>query len=102
MTQSTVARSTEGGASWSPILGTGTAALPSTGDYLSIVAYPYTPQIRFAASRFGVFVTLDDGAHWRTFDQGLPNAEIMECEWSGTALYAVTHGRGLWRREWCP
>lgn len=46
MTQSTVARSTDGGASCSPILGTGTAALPSTGDYLSIVAYPYTPQIR--------------------------------------------------------
>jgi hypothetical protein len=53
------------------------------------------------ASRFGVFITFDDGAHWLTFDLGLPNAEIMELEWSG-ALYAVTHGRGLWRREWCP
>jgi photosystem II stability/assembly factor-like uncharacterized protein len=96
------ARSSDGGATWTPISGTGTASLPQTGDYRSIVAYPFTPQILFAASRFGVFITLDDGAHWRTFDQGLPNAEIMEMEWSGTALYAVTHGRGLWRRAWCP
>ena len=98
----TAARSTDGGTTWNPIPGTGTTSLPQTGDYRSIVAYPYAPQILFAASRFGVFVTLDDGAHWRTFDQGLPNAEIKEMEWSGTALYAVTHGRGLWRRERCP
>jgi hypothetical protein len=56
----------------------------------------------FVASRFAVFCSLDDGTHWRTFDEGLPNAEIMELEWSGTALYAVTHGRGLWRRAWSP
>jgi hypothetical protein len=42
---------------------TGTASLPQTDDYRSIVAYPNTPQILFAASRFGVFVTFDDGAH---------------------------------------
>lgn len=96
------ALSTDGGATWRSIPGTGTTSLPQTGDYQSIVAYPDTPQILFAASRFGVFVTFDDGAHWYTFDRGLPNAEIMELEWSGTALYAVTHGRGLWRREWCP
>jgi hypothetical protein len=98
----TVARSTDGGATWSTIAGTGATALPPTGDYRSIVAYPYTSQILFAASRFGVFLSFDDGAHWRIFDDGLPNAEITELEWSDTALYAVTHGRGLWRREWCP
>jgi photosystem II stability/assembly factor-like uncharacterized protein len=98
----TTARSTDGGATWTPIPGTGTAALPQTGDYRSIVSYPFTSQVLFVASRFGVFVTLDDGAHWRTFDEGLPNAVITELEWSGTALYAVTHGRGLWRRAWCP
>lgn len=102
LSESTAALSIDGGATWSLIPGTGTASLPQTGDYRSIVAYPKTPQILFAASRFGVFVTFDDGAHWRTFDRGLPNAEIMELEWGGTALYAVTHGRGLWRREWCP
>jgi hypothetical protein len=87
LTQNTVARSTDGGATWSPIPGTGTAAsLPQTGDYQSVVAYPNAPQILFVASRFGVFVTFDDGSHWRTFGQGLPNAEIMEAEWSGNAL----------------
>ena len=97
----TAALSADGGTTWRSIPGTGTASLPQTGDYRSIVAYPHTPQILFVASRFGVFITFDDGAHWLTFDLGLPNAEIMELEWSG-ALYAVTHGRGLWRREWCP
>ena len=97
----TTGRSADGGATWMSIPGTGSASLPPTGDYLSIVAYPYTPQILFAASRYGVYITFDDGAHWRTFDQGLPNAPIQELEWSGTALYAVTHGRGLWRRAWC-
>jgi photosystem II stability/assembly factor-like uncharacterized protein len=98
----TAARSVDGGATWNTIAGSGTLALPLTGDYKSIVSYPNASQILFAASRFGVFITFDDGAHWRTFDDGLPNAEISELEWSGAALYAVTHGRGLWRREWCP
>jgi photosystem II stability/assembly factor-like uncharacterized protein len=97
-----IALSADGGTTWNSIPGTGTASLPQTGDYRSIVAYPYAPQILFAASRFGVFVTFDEGAHWRTFDHGLPNAEITEMEWSGSALYTVLHGRGLWRREWCP
>lgn len=102
LNSNTVARSGDGGMTWSQIPGTGPASLPPTGDYHSIVAYPATPQILFAASRFAVFMTFDDGIHWNTFDRGLPNAEIKEMEWSGTALYAVTHGRGLWRREWCP
>lgn len=98
----TAALSADAGATWTTIGGTATAILPQTGDYRSIVAYPNASQILFAASRYGVFLTFDDGAHWHTFDNGLPNAEIMEMEWSGSALYAVTHGRGLWRREWCP
>jgi hypothetical protein len=98
----TAARSIDGGATWSAIAGAGTTALPQTGDYRSIVTYPDTSQILFAASKFGVFITFDDGTNWRIFDQGLPNAEITELEWSGSALYAVTHGRGLWRRDWCP
>jgi hypothetical protein len=98
----TAALSADAGATWTTIGGTAPAILPQTGDYRSIVAYPNASQILFAASRYGVFLTFDDGAHWRTFDDGLPNAEIMEMEWSGSALYAVTHGRGLWRREWCP
>jgi hypothetical protein len=102
LTAVTAGRSVDGGATWTPITGAGAHALPQTGDYKSIVTYPNASQVLFVASRYGVFVSTDDGAHWRVFDDGLPNAVIMELEWSGGALHAVTHGRGLWRRAWCP
>jgi hypothetical protein len=34
-------------------------------------------------------------------DQGLPTAEVTQVMIDGPYLYAVTHGRGLWRRRYC-
>jgi hypothetical protein len=59
----------------------------------------------FVALKIGVFVSVDHGATWQNYDNtatpgsALPNAPIEDINWSGGSLYAVCHGRGLWRRN---
>ena len=48
-----------------------------------------------------LFISRNDGATWHPFDQDLPNAIIGQILWSNGYLYAVTYGRGLWRRRPC-
>jgi hypothetical protein len=95
-----VARSEDGGGHWIPIPGTGSDVLPS-GNNRGLVAYPFDGQTLFLAQDIGVFISSDEGQHWHPFDDELPNAQIIEILWVGSYLYAVTGGRGLWRRSPC-
>ncbi len=100
ITGGAVARSADSGATWTAIPGTGANALPSS-EVNSIVAYPSHAQTLFVALDIGVFITRNEGATWHPFDVGLPNAEVLSVFWKDGWLYAVTHGRGLWRRSPC-
>lgn len=94
----TFGRSTDGGRTW-PSAGITT---PPPGIELnSIAAHPYDPFTLFIGADTGVFVSRDDGENWSPFDNKLPNAEVMQVFIERGYLYAVTHGRGLWRREIC-
>jgi hypothetical protein len=89
-------RSTDGANSWTPVPGAGSEQLPP-GLYLhSVVTAPGTV---YVAATPGVFTSPDAGQHWLPFDDRLPNVEIKELLWNETALFAVTQGRGLWRRS---
>ena len=91
-------RSQRGGQDWTPIQGTGSNMLPNS-EFNSIVASPSSATILYLAADIGVFVSYDEGANWYPFDDGLPNAEILQIFVDGPFLYAVTYGRGLWRRS---
>jgi len=91
-------RSENGGQSWNPIQGTGSNMLPSS-EFNSIVASPSGATTLFLAADIGVFVTYDEGANWYPFDDDLPNAQVLQIFVNGPYLYAVTYGRGLWRRS---
>jgi photosystem II stability/assembly factor-like uncharacterized protein len=93
---SRVGRSEDGGMTWTDI----SAGLPPT-ELNSIVAHPTHPRALFVGGDVGVFFSDDDGASWQAFDQQLPNAQVLQVFWDGDWLYAVTHGRGLWRRQPC-
>lgn len=88
-----VGRSADAGATWSDV---GAGSLP-TSEFNSIVAHPDAPTMLFLGADIGVIMSDDEGDHWFPFDSTLPNAEVLQICTSNAYLYAVTHGRGLWR-----
>jgi len=97
ITSGRVARSPDGGASWVEV---GTGTLPAS-PFHSIVAHPWKGTTLYVAAENGVYVSTDEGDTWGAYDQRLPNAAVQQLYWSGGSLYAVTHGRGIWRRTPC-
>lgn len=98
-----VFRSDDGGASWRPIDGDGSAAIPDIPVH-ALVVDPDYPVRLYAGTDLGVFVTLDGGGSWLA-ESDLPAAVT---EWlvlqndPGPRLYAFTHGRGVWRASLQP
>ncbi len=94
-----VGRSREAGApgSWESV---GGAELPAT-DINSIAVHPRNGFTVFLGSEDGVYMSVDQGDRWEPIDNSLPNASVRQIYVSGQYLYAVTHGRGLWRLPLC-
>jgi photosystem II stability/assembly factor-like uncharacterized protein len=55
----------------------------------------------YVATDVGVFETPEGGAWWRPFDQGLPNAVVLDIAYrtSADTLYVATFGRGMYARR---
>jgi len=92
-----VGRSVDGGASWTDV---GLGTLPGT-EINSIAIHPNEPHTLFLGADDGVYVSRDEGERWFPYDDELPNAETLQVFVESGFLYAVTHGRGLWRRRIC-
>jgi hypothetical protein len=96
---STVFKSTNGGATWAPIMGSGGTALPQI-PALSVVVNPADSQHVFVGTDLGVFVSIDGGTSWMLENTGFANTPVEALQFNETAprqLYAFTHGRGAWR-----
>ena len=93
-------KSTNGGASWTGIDGSGATGLPNLSVH-SIVVDPDDANRLYVGTDLGVFVTLDGGNNWATENTGFANVitEKLEMWESGGTrrLYAFTHGRGAFR-----
>jgi len=50
----------------------------------------------YAGTETGVYVSFDDGDHWRTFQGTLPVVPIHDLIVQGSDLVAATHGRSFW------
>ncbi|MGZ3715554.1 MAG: glycosyl hydrolase, partial [Ktedonobacterales bacterium] len=50
----------------------------------------------YAGTETGVYISLDDGAHWQPFQSNLPVTPIHDLVVKGTDLIAATHGRAFW------
>jgi photosystem II stability/assembly factor-like uncharacterized protein len=89
-------RSTDGGASWSPI----DNGLPDIPVH-SIVIDPANTARLFIGTDLGVFVSLDGGSSWAVENTGFANVvtESLSLVSPGgiPMLFAFTHGRGAWR-----
>lgn len=80
------------GATWTEI----TSGLP--GDHFVDVvrADPVQDGLLYAGTEAGVFVSLDDGAHWQSLTLNLPRAWVRDLIVKDRDLVVATQGRALW------
>ena len=95
-------KSVDGGASWSPLDGSGNGRLPDIPVH-SLAVDPTRRERLYLGTDLGVFVSLDGGMTWAVEENGfgavITEAVVIGQGANGPAVYAFTHGRGAWRAE---
>ncbi len=98
-------KSADGGATWSPLDGTGAGRLPDV-PVNTIAIDPRNPTHLYVGTDVGVFSSIDGGATWMVENSGFANVPVFALaiqvgEENSILptynLFAFTHGRGAWR-----
>jgi photosystem II stability/assembly factor-like uncharacterized protein len=85
-------RTRDDGRSWTRI----DSGIPR-GSFVNVVREdPVRPGLLYAGTEFGMYVSLDDGAHWQSLQQNLPVTSVRDIDVHGDDLVIATHGRGFW------
>jgi hypothetical protein len=92
-----ILKSTDRGATWTNIGGSGAGALPDV-PASTVAPDPNNPNRLYVGTDIGVYVTNDGGASWAVEHTGFPNVITSQLvvEEQSKRLYAFTHGRGTW------
>jgi photosystem II stability/assembly factor-like uncharacterized protein len=85
-------RTTDYGRSWTRI----DAGIPVGAYTRTIREDPVTRGLLFAGTETGVYVSMDDGAHWRSLQLNLPTVSVRDLAIHDGDLMAATHGRAFW------
>lgn len=85
-------RTQDGGKEWLRI----DAGIPGDSFVNVIREDPAARGLLYAGTERGVFVSLDDGAHWQSLQQNLPMTSVRDIDVHGDDLVIATHGRGFW------
>jgi hypothetical protein len=98
--QSHVYRSTDGGASWTGIDGTGATGLPDIAVF-SILIDPQNSANLYIGTDIGLFSSNDGGATWardaNPFADAPTEKLVLDSNSGQNLLFAFTHGRGVWK-----
>jgi photosystem II stability/assembly factor-like uncharacterized protein len=70
--------------------------LPADHFLAVLRADPAKRGLLYAGTDTSVFVSLDDGAHWRSLQQDLPHAWVRDLLVKEDDLIAATQGRAIW------
>ena len=94
-------RSSDGGATWDSIDGSGPLAVPDIPVH-SIAVDPIDPQRLYLGTDLGVFTTTNGGRTWAVENTGFANTvtewlEVGADDEGSPWLFAFTHGRGAWK-----
>ncbi len=73
-----------------------TAGLPPDHFVAVVRADPQQAGLLYAGTDTGVYVSFDDGEHWRDLQLNLPHAWVRDLLVHGDDLIAATQGRALW------
>ena len=89
-------KTTDFGKSWTPCIATDS---PVRGYAHVIKEDPVSPSLLFLGTEFGLWVSLDAGAHWAQYKgHDFPNVAVRDL-WiqpRDSDLVIATHGRGIW------
>ena len=83
------------GEDWT-LLTDGTNGIPPEHPTRTVVEDPDRRGLLYAGTEFGLFVSFDDGAHWQSFQQNLPETPINDLVVHEQDLIVATQGRSLW------
>ncbi len=90
-----VYRTTDYGETWT-LLTDGTNGIPADHPTRAIAVDPEREGLLFVGTEFGLFVSFDDGASWRPFQQNLPTTPVTDLLIKRGDLVVATQGRSLW------
>ena len=98
--QSHVYKSTDGGATWTGIDGSGATGLPDVPVFALIID-PQNTSSFYLGTDIGLFVSTDGGATWsrdsNPFADAVTEVLVLDRSSGQNTLFAFTHGRGVWR-----
>ncbi|MFN8574272.1 MAG: hypothetical protein U0132_19635 [Gemmatimonadaceae bacterium] len=87
-------KSTDNGATWTSLLGD----LPSERAIHAVVEDPRNPAVLYLGTEFGLYLTVDGGAHWIWLRNNMPTVPVNDLviQPRENDLVLATHGRGVW------
>jgi photosystem II stability/assembly factor-like uncharacterized protein len=85
-------RTRDGGVTWQSI----TSGLPDGSPVDSVREDPVRKGLLFAGTETAVWVSFDDGDHWRTLQFNLPHTSMRDLLIKDNDLIVATHGRSFW------
>ena len=85
-------KTTDLGKTWSAIVN----GIPDGGYVHAVREDPKKRGLLYAGTELGVFVSLDDGAHWQPLQLNLPVSPIHDLVVKDDDLVVATHGRSFW------
>jgi photosystem II stability/assembly factor-like uncharacterized protein len=80
------------GATWTRV----TAGIPDGMFVRAVREDPKKKGLLYAGTERGVFVSFDDGAHWRSLQLNLPITPVHDLVVKDNDLVVATHGRSFW------
>ncbi|MGH7656256.1 MAG: WD40/YVTN/BNR-like repeat-containing protein [Gemmatimonadaceae bacterium] len=89
-------RTRDFGKTWTKIVN-GMPTGEAGGSFTRVIRTdPVRRGLLFAGTESGVHVSFDDGDHWQSLQQNLPDTPVRDITIKGNDLVIATHGRGIW------
>ena len=87
-----VFKTTDFGKTWTKLVN----GLPASAYVHAVRVSPRRPNLLFAGTEQGVYVSFDDGAHWQSLQINLPISPVNDLIIKNNDLVVATHGRSFW------
>ena len=88
-------RTTDFGESWTRLTD-GSNGIAADEPTRVVREDPERPGLLYAGTEFGLYLSFDDGAHWKPFQLNLPAVPITDLRLAHGDMVLSTQGRGFW------